>query len=362
MAKNFQRNLRDVLALQSDVARTVANEIRVALTPAVRERLRPDDRAAGPDPQAYDAYLKGRYNHNRGGRDGPESALRYYEEAVSIDPGFALAHAALAEVCVIGPILLTGVRTLDYCAEAAVKAVQIDPDLAEARAALAIIRFFQWEWSEAEAEYKKAIELNPSSAIAHQWYGEYLRISMRLDEALAEGRRAESLDPFNLLVKTMVGWTLWSQRNYEEAMAQYNDVLEMEPQNGFAHFGIGLVHAMARDVDNILASARQIAEIAPDGYDNIATLQLTGMVHAIRNEEAEMLAVVERLEQNSGAPLIASIALLFAMAGQEEEALNRLEQALDVHGSDLPTTSFPPWDPLREHPRFKAIRRAIGLP
>jgi TolB-like protein len=362
MAKNFQRDLHDVLALQSDVARTVANEIQVTLTPAVRERLRPDDRAAGPDPQAYDAYLKGRYNHNRGGRDGPEHALRYYEEAVSIDPGFALAHAALAEVCVIGPILLTGVRTLDYCAEAAVKAVQIDPDLAEARAALAIIRFFQWEWSEAEAEYKKAIELNPNSSIAHQWYGEYLRISMRLDEALAEGRRAESLDPFNLLVKTMVGWTLWSQRNYEEAMAQYNDVLEMEPQNGFAHFGIGLVHAMTRDVDNLLASARQIAEIAPDGYDNIATLQLTGMVHAIRDEEAEMLAVVDRLEQNSGPTLIASIALLYAVAGQEEEALNRLEQALDVHGSDLPTTSFPPWDPLREHPRFKAIRRAIGLP
>jgi TolB-like protein len=362
MAKNFQRDLRDVLALQNDVARTVADEIQVTLTPSVRQRLQPDDRAAGPNPQAYDTYLKGRYNHNRGSGDGFESALRYYEEAVSIDPGFALAHAALAEVCVTGPIVFAGIRTIDYCADAAIKAVEIDPDLAEARAALATIQFFRWEWSEAEAEFKRAIELNPSSAIARQSYGEYLRISMRLDEALVEARRAESLDPFNLMAKIKVAWTLMSQRNYDEAMAQLNDVLEMEPGFFIAYFNIGLVHAINRDVDNLLASARRVAEVHPDGNDAFEVLLLTGMAHAIRNEEAEMLAIIDILEREVGNVFGAQIAALYGLAGQEQKALNRLDQALEMRSLDLPTTSFPTFDPLREHPRFKAIRRAIGLP
>ena len=365
LARSFQRELSDILALQSDVARTIADEIQVTLTPSVRERLQPvaqNNEVEGPNPQAYDAYLKGRYNFNRGGGDGFTNALRYYEEAVSLDPEFALAYAALAEVCVMGPVLFAKLRTLDDCSDAAVRAVKADPDLAEGHAALGTVRQFQWSWAESEAEYQKAIELNPNSVMAHQWYGELLRITMRLDEALTESKRAESLDPFNLMVKTMVGWSLLSQRRYDEALAQWNDVLEMEPNNLVAHFNKGLAFIKTRDVEKLLTSARRVAELHPLGEEASEVRMLIASAHAIRNEEEEALAIITEIERDLGEIFAAGIAGMYLLLGQEEEALARLEKGYEVRALDLPVTSEPVFDPLRENPRFKAIRRKIGLP
>jgi len=362
-ARNFQRELHDVLALQSEVARAIADEIHITLTPSLRERLDPAVGIAAarePDPAAYDAYLKGRYNFNRGGGDGFVNALRYYEEAIDLDPEFAVAYAALAEVCVMGPVLFAQLRTLDDCSEAAVRAVEADPDLAEGHAALGTVRQFQWRWAESEAEYKKAIDLNPNSVMAHQWYGELLRITMRLDEALTEIRHAEALDPFNLMVKTMVGWPLLSARRYDEALAQWQDVLEMEPDNFIAHFVSGVAYVHKRDVQKLVSSISRLTDIR--GENAFEVKFLTAAMHAIRNEEEEALAIIDEIERNLGQSFAAGIAGLFVLLGQEEAALDRLEAGYVVRALDLPTTLDPQFDPLRDNPRFKALRRKLGLP
>jgi TolB-like protein/Tfp pilus assembly protein PilF len=242
---SYDRELRDVIALQAEVARAVAREIAIALSPAERERMElATQRGNGrrPDPKAYDAYLKGRYHDARwGGQEPQETAIRYYEEAIRRDPTFARAYAALAEAA--HKVYFQPER-LQVAKEAAERAVGLDSSLPEAYAALGVVRMREWDWSGSEAAFKKAIDLDPNSPVAHQWYAELLRrYPERRDDALQEARRAEYLDPFSLPVKTMVGWVLLNQYRYDEAIRLWDDVLELEPDYGLAIYNQGLAYA-----------------------------------------------------------------------------------------------------------------------
>ncbi len=363
-ARSFQRDLRDILTLQSEVARTIADEIQITLTPLLRERLRPAAKSAGairPNPQAYDAYLKGRYHFNRVGEAAFRMAIRHYEEAISLDTTFALAYAALAEVCLTPPIRVSEIRSLQDCERAALEAVELDDQLAEAHAALGAMRATQWDWAGSEVEFKRAIDLNPNSVMARRWYSELLRITMRLDEARREIRRAEELDPLNLFVKTMVSWPSFNQHRYEEALAQLDEVLQMDPDFGLALYNNGLIYTMMGMPEKVLTSARLAAKQLGEDAANIRLLIASG--HAIGGNEEKTLEILVEVERDFGKANPGSIAAVYLMLGQEEAALTWLEKGYEVRSPDLPNVTSEPWfDALREHPRFKALRRKMGLP
>lgn len=363
-ARSFQRDLRDILTLQSEVARTIADEIQITLTPLLRERWRPAAKSAGairPDPQAYDAYLKGRYHFNRVGEAAFRMAIRHYEEAISLDTTFALAYAALAEVCLTPPIRVSEIRSLQDCERAALEAVELDDQLAEAHAALGAMRATQWDWAGSEVEFKRAIDLNPNSVMARRWYSELLRITMRLDEARREIRRAEELDPLNLFVKTMVSWPSFNQHRYEEALAQLDEVLQMDPDFGLALYNNGLIYTMMGMPEKVLTSARLAAKQLGEDAANIRLL--TALGHAIGGNEEKTLEILVEVERDFGKANPGLIAAVYLMLGQEEAALTWLEKGYEVRSPDLPTATSEPWfDALREHPRFKALRRKMGLP
>lgn len=363
-SRNFHQDLSNILVLQGEVARIIADEIEITLTPLLQDTLQPmagSAEARGPNPRAYDAYLKGRYHFNRSGEQAFRTAVEFYEEAIALDPTFALAHAAYAEVCVQPPILSNEVRSLDECEAAARKAVELNEQLAEAHATLGFVKAMRWNWTGSEAEFKRAISLNPNSVITHQWYSAVLRPLLRSDEALREVRQAEELDPLNLFVKTMVGWPLMDQHRYQEALAQWDKVLQMDPEYGLAHYNQGLVFSLMGMPEEVLASADRTARRMGEGGQEQRYLTAAG--HALAGDEGKALELLAEFEQDYGKFDTAGIASLYLMLEKEEEALTWLEKGYVLRTPDLPNaTAEPFFDGLRDNPRFQALRRKMGLP
>jgi tetratricopeptide (TPR) repeat protein len=243
---------------------------------------------------------------------------------------------------------------------AAERAVALDPNLSEAYATLGMIRMSEWNWSESEAAFKRAIDLDPSSPVAHQWYAELLRrYPQRQDEALQEARRAESLDPLSLPVKTMVGWVLYYQHRHDEAIRVWDDVLELDPGYGLAIYNRGLAYAQKGLGEQAIAAAQQAAARWPDG--TVQTTWLLGIGHALAGQPDRTKDILQKLK---GPPAL--LAVLHFVLGDEGQALMWLERSYELREAGLPNVTSecgPRWfGRLCDHPRFLALRNKIGLP
>lgn len=361
---NYERDLRDILTLQSEVARAIANEVEVTLIPFSGDELPNSEGTAvikALNPKAYEAYLKGRYHFNSFGLEAFQTAVHYYEEAVAIDSTFAPAYAALAEACLQPLILFNDIRSFDQCEAAALRAVELDDQLAEAHAALGLLYLMQWNWAASETEFLRAIDLNPNSVMARQWYAEVLRITRRPEGSLEQIRRAEELDPLNLFIKTMVGWPLKGQGRYEEALAQWDEVLQMNPDFGAALFSQGLVYVAMGDSELVFASAEKLAKVF--GENSMEARLLTAAGYALRREEVEALEILTGVKRDWGRYAYGWSVVIHVLLGQEEEALNELEKGYELRTPELPVSISLPWvDSLRDHPRFQAVSRKMGVP
>lgn len=358
-AESYERDLRDVLALQAEVAWAVAREIEVALSPAARDTLGAAEgrgTVRRPDRDAYDAYLKGRYHFARWGEEAFRTAIRYYQEAISKDSTFARAHAALAEV-----LFQPATHDHERGRVAARNAVALDPTLPEAQAALGMARMTEWDWDGSEAAFQRALHLNPHSSLAHQWYAELLRRTMRFDEALREARRAAELDPYSLLVKAMVGWVLFSQRRFDEATDVWEEVLELEPEFGLAIYNQGLAYALQGRGEDVVSAARRAMAARVSMAEPMATW-LLGVGHALSGDREGAVQILHDLERHRRInPGI--IAALYYVLGNHDKALDWLEQGYDWRHAVIPEMTSGPWfDDLRNHPRFRALRAKMGLP
>jgi tetratricopeptide (TPR) repeat protein len=205
----FERSARDVLVLQADAVRAVTDAVRAALRPGGRERL---TLVPAIDPDAYETYLKGRYDWNRRTPESLRLAIQHFTRAIELDPTYAAAHAALAD-CYnqLGTVLVSAGRPQEYrqrAATEAIRALQIDPNSSEAHAALGYVRHYEWQWAEAEKAFLRAIDLNPSNTLARLWYANLLMSRGRFDESLRQAYAARDLDPFSLIVNTNIGWIL----------------------------------------------------------------------------------------------------------------------------------------------------------
>lgn len=361
----FDRKLGQILDLQSDVARTIADQVQAALGTEPLAAAPPVASVGetAPTPEAFDAYMKGRYHFNRWNAEGLREAVRFYQQAITLDPTFALAHAGLAEACA-QPLVVEVFLELEDCRSAAVAALELDEGLSEAHAALAQVAVLEWDWDAAERAYLRALELNPNSVVARFGYSELLTVTLRRDQAVAQIRRAERLDPLNLMLKTWVAIQLSRAHRNDEAMEQWDSVLDMDPDFALATYNKGLIHAIRGQADLAYEVAR--ATEPHFGPETSHILNLWAFAHAAAGNEAAAVAVLERLQaevargerEYNGYGAVA-----YLMLGREEDALDWLEEGLRRGSPHLAgTTSEPELDPLREHPRFRRLRSAMGLP
>jgi TolB-like protein/Flp pilus assembly protein TadD len=361
-AQSYERDLRDVLALQSDVAQAIANEIKIKLTPQEQVRL---VRARPLNPEAHEAYLKGRYYWNLRTEEGLKKGLEYFQQAIEKDPGYALAYAGLADsYVVLGSLAMTPPKEAYPRAKAAAfKALEIDEGLAEAHVPLAVARGeYDWDWVGAEKELKRAIELNPSYANAHQWYAEHLSQMGRHNEAIAEIKRAQELDPLSVIINAAGGALFYCARRNNEAIAQCRRTLELNAGFYPAHLYLGRAYEQEKLYDEAISEYQKAMALDP-GSVRVAIALAHGYAAAGRRTEA--LKVISSLRELSKQRHVSpyGIAQAYTALGDFDQAFAWLEKAYQDRWGQLAWLKVDPGDdPLRSDPRFQDLLRRMNFP
>ncbi len=356
----YDRDLRDVLNLQSDVAQSIARKVEVTITGEEHARL---SSARTVDPEAYEAYLKGRYYWNKRTADSMPKAAFYFEQAIGKDPGDGAAYSGLAD-CNSGLAwhgFLAPTDSLPKAYAAAQKAVEIDPQSAESHASLALVLDHQLDWSGAEAEFKRALELNPQYANAHHWYGDYLSIQGRHDEALAEAKRALELDPLNLMIGTWVGLRYYLARKYDGAIEQSQNTVDLDPNFAAAHLILGESYMQQGKHKEGLDELQKAADLS--GNSPLYMAQV-GVSQALAGERKEALRVIRELQDTSGKRYVSpyGVAQIYAALNDKEQTYKWLDTAYRDRSVWMSYLAVDPvFDSIRSETRFRDLLQRVGL-
>jgi TolB-like protein/DNA-binding winged helix-turn-helix (wHTH) protein/Tfp pilus assembly protein PilF len=362
-AQQYDRELTNLLVVQAEIAREICDAIQLTLgSPQRTERVRQPTLT----PQAYQAYdlcLKGLYFWNKRDVPGFRQAIEYFQQAIAKDPNYAPAYAGLANSYALLPgyTLAPASKYMPKAREAALRALAIDDDLPEAHVALALIlENYDWDWSTAEKEYRRAIELNPNYATAHHWYAEFLTWRGRFDEALRESEDARRLDPLSLIIATDRGAILYFSRQYDRAIEQFQGVREMDPSFGRTHLVVDAYLQQGRFAE-ALANLEDWRRTSGDGIHISSRLvYLYGRMGQTDKARAELrkLEAVNRTQSLDPVPM----ALAYVGIGDKEAALRSLEKAYAERSNLLTALKVEPvYDPLRDDPRFQELLRRVGL-
>ena len=359
-ARTYERKIDDVLSLQSEVARAIAGEIRARMSPQETARL---SHSRAVNPAALEAYLKGRFYWNKFTEEPLVKSVEYYEQAARLDPGYAAAYAGLSESwSALGWI---GARPWEEvhakAKEAAAKALEIDPDLGEAHAAMALVSLREWNWKTAEEEDKKAIALNPNYPTAHMSYSNILRYLGRPEESIAEAQRAVELDPLAMLTNEVLATAYVSARRYDQAIEQCKKALELHPDESNLHHLLGWAYAykqMYKPAIESIGKSLALDGVAPALSPDIAYIDtMMGQKKEARRILARLLALSEKAPVNAGL-----IALVYAGLGEREETLTWLEKAYQQHSPMMTWLKVDArFDNVRDEPRFQELMRRVGL-
>jgi TolB-like protein/Flp pilus assembly protein TadD len=361
-AQSYEGSLRDVLALQNEVAKAIAQQIKAKVTPQVQLRL---TTAAPVNLDAHEAYLKGRYYLNKRTEEGFRKGLAYFSEATQKDRNYALGHAGMAETYVLlGEYsLLPAKEAFTKAREAGEKALDLDDTLAEAHNALAAVKAdYDWDWPGAESEFRRAIELNPGYATAHQWYAELLSQLGRHEEALSEIKLAQQLDPFSLIINVVRGDALRSAGQYDLAIEQLNKTLEIDPNFAHAHFHLGMTYLRKEAFADAIAEFQKAVTLSPNVTDYKGGL---GYAYARAGKRAEARNVLKELKERSKQSYVPwfYIAGIYAGLDEKDQAIAYLEKAYAQREQGLAVMKREPlFDPLRSDPRFQDLLRRMNLP
>ena len=361
-AESYAGSLRDVLDLQNKVATEIARQIKIQVTPAEKTRLA----SARPvNLEAHEAYLKGRFYLNQRTEKGFQQSLRYFNEATQKDPNYPLGYAGLADSYILlGEYsLLPAKEAFAKARAAATTALELDDSLAEAHNGLAAVKVdYEWDWPGAEREFRRAIELNPGYATAHQWYAELLSQIGRHEEALAEIKLAEQLDPFSLIINVVHGDALRSAGQYDLAIEQLQKTLEIDPNFAHAHFHLGMSYLRKEAFANAIAEFQKAVSLSPNVTDYKGGL---GYAYAVAGERAEARKLLEELKARSKQSYVPwfYIAGIYAGLGEKDQAITNLEKAYEQHEQGLAVMKREPmFDPLRSDARFQELLRRMNLP
>jgi DNA-binding winged helix-turn-helix (wHTH) protein/TolB-like protein/Tfp pilus assembly protein PilF len=356
----FDQGLTSLLAMQDSISERVARSLVVRLSGDERRLL---SKHQTDNPSAYQAYLKGRYFWNKRTGEGFARAIGYFEQAVKEDPGYAAAYAGLAD----SYLLLAGYRftptsdTLPKARSSAEQALRLDETLADAHATLALVaQNGDWNWKEAEREYRRAIELNPNYATAHHWYGEFLALMGRPDEGIVEMKRALDLDPLSLAINMDLGVVFARKREYARAVDQFLKTIDMDPHFPFVHGSLASVYEVQGRYQEAMTEVREL--LALEGNSNAEGLN--GRLHASMGKRAEALQAIARLKALSTRQHVSpfDIASIYVRLGDKDQAFAWLEKEYREHTAQLiglKVDAF--YDSLRSDPRFDDLLRRMNF-
>ena len=354
----YNRRATDLQAVQSEIARTVSEKLRLRLTGAQEQKL---TKQATDNPQAYQLYMNGLFYHRKGNIENSKKAIDYFTQAVALDPKFALAYAGMA--ITYSNLKASGGDPAELLAKgraAAQKAVELDDSLADAHNAMAGIKRDEWDWAGAKSEYKRAIELNPNFAAAHGNYAVYLSVMGRTAESLAENKRAQELDPLRISTKSNEALILIQARRYDEAIQVLQNVIKMQPDYVLAHINLANAYELKGQYAEAIAELQKAIGI--DGETPSGQCAL-GYVYAKSGKHEEALAILNKLKVTKEHVSPYDLALLYLGLGDKEAALESLERGYQTHDSAMGSLKVDPdLDPLRSEPRFQDLMRRVGLP
>src|SRR6266542_1853866 len=349
-AGSYERDIQDVLALQREVARTIASEIRIQLTLKEQARL---GNSPPVNPEAYDAYLKARFFWNKRNKEAISKSVEYFNEAIRLDPSYATAYAGLADaynVSVCGrPGGLATAEAGPKAKAAALKAVELDNSSAEAHAALGFqIACFEGNRAAAENEYRRAISLNPNYATAHHWYARLL-LGWRDQESLDQLRQALRLDPVSPNINGLFGDYLMVTRQFEKAVEQMRETVELDSQQYNSHMRLGFAYANLNRYADAESEFKKAEEISPGSVTSLGALAYAYRLEGKKWEAERMLPEVKALAMQTGHPSMVS--LVYVGLYQEEQATRWLEKAYEQRDYYL--------EHLRSDAKFQDLERSF---
>ena len=357
--ESYDRELKDVLAVQDSVVRSIAAQIHIALTEEQKTRLASSRET---QPEAYVAYLKGRYYWNKRTGDGMQKAEQYFQQAIQSDPTYAAAYSGLAD-CNSG-LAWHGFKApadaLPKAYAAARKAIEINPQSAEAHASLGLVLSHRWDWVEAEVEFRRALELDPQYANAHHWYGDYLSIKGHHDEALSEARRAMEVDPLNLMISTWVGLRYYLARNYSAAIEQNRESIELDPTFAAAHLLLGEDYVQA---GAYVEGVNELKKAAILSDSPLYTAQVA-VALAAAGRRHEALRIAHELETTSRKRYVSpyGLAQIYAALNRKDDTFKWLQAAYDDRAVWMGYLGVDPiFDRYRSDLRFQGLLKRIGL-
>jgi tetratricopeptide (TPR) repeat protein len=354
----YNRPIADILAVQDEISNEIFEKLRVRITGEEKRRA---TRRYTDNADAYQLYLKGRFYWNQGTVAGLKQSIEYLQQAISTDPKYALAYAGLADSYLsLGSFW---VETISESKAAALKAIELDPTLAEAHVALGHIRLWlDWEWQAAELEFKQGIALNPNSALAHDQYAMYLAAMGRLDEAVSEARRAQTLDALSPIVNTDLGWCLLYAGRGSEAVDQFRKTLEIDPKYVSARWGLGASYAQQRAFKDAVAELKQAVTLSEGSPLVSGHLGYVYGLGGMPTDAKSSLAELNTLSARQYVPSTA-LALVYAGLGDKAQALEWLGRAVDEHDFSLVFLNVAPWfESLRGEPGYEPLRRKLQFP
>ena len=359
-AEMYERDLGDALTLQGEVAQAIADQVRIQVTPDERAQLSGFDRV---NPEVYDWYLRGRYYWNKRDADGLNRATVYFQQAIQKDPQFALAYAGLADCynVIVESVSVSPPEALTKAKTAALKALSLDDNLAEAHASLAWVHFqLDWDWAGADREFRRAIELNPGYATAHHWYAQYLAAMGRAEEAMGEMNRAQQLDPLSLIIRLDTGAVEYWCRHLDWATEREQEVIEMDPAYVRAYFYLAISYADKGMFEESLEKFRKGMELSGPGTHPYREIE--AWIYASNGRRGDATRIIRDVLAENAPVESYYLAEAYAALGNRDAAFEMLDRAYRSHTYWMVYLRVDPrLDPLRSDPRFQQLLRRVGF-
>ena len=358
----YTRKVTEIFAIQEEISKEISEKLRIRLTSEEQKRL---TKRYTENAEAYQDYLKGRYYWNKRTEEAFRKGIEYFQQAIEKDPTYALAYAGMADT-----YAMLGIYRMVPFKDAMLKtkslassALEMDEKVAESHNSLAFVSlYYDWDWLKAEREFKRAIELNPSYATAHQWYATVYETKGWFGDALAERKRAQEIDPLSLAINSYVGRAFYFARQYDQAIEQLGQTLDLDPNFSQAHSFLGQAYLQEGLYGEAITQFQRASKISGD---NPGYLSLLGYAYALTGNKREALRLLEELtkqnKQTNGVPY--GLSLIYTGLGEKEQALESLQKACEERDPSMIHLKVEPmFDSLRSDPRFQGLLRRVNFP
>ncbi|MCM3874610.1 MAG: hypothetical protein ND895_28280, partial [Pyrinomonadaceae bacterium] len=357
--EQYDRKISDLLAIQREIAGEIVANLKLKVSGAEKGFAKHYTESN----EAYQLYLKGRFYWNKRTPDALNKSIEYLNQAIEKDPSFALAYAGLADSYVVPATRIQPREKMPKAKAAAIRALELDETLAEAHASLGrVLAIYDWDWTSAAKEFKRAIELNPRYATAHQWYGGYLNAMGRHSESLAERKRAQELEPLSLIMNFEFALGFYNARDYDQAIEQFKRTMELDQNFPPSYALLPCVYVQKGMYTEAIAGFKKSLTMKSEWAMPMAGL---GHVYAVTGNKSEALRVLDELKQASEREYVpgTAMALIYAGLGDKDQAFAWLEKAYEERAFQMQGLKIEPrWDSLRSDPRFADLMKRVGLP